>query len=197
MATIGRWVRIPTKSLNIGSKTGVKAKHFNLDVTPLLEELAVKEIRGLATDAEKLARLNTIATWENPGPGSFYDDIGNIAQSEHVLRGESLSTDPLMRRHMNPDFMWWDDGRSRLRQSWVSKMDWPMGLRYDDLDPEASYIVRTTGLSQCLLRVNGERVTEHDLSEGDIVKIGRFEFIFATGGARLRRGGGHGGRRPP
>jgi hypothetical protein len=110
-----------------------------------------KEIRTLGSDAEKLARLNVIATWENPGPGSFYDDIGNVAQSDHVLRGESLSTDPLMRRHMNPDFMWWDDGRSRLRQSWVSKMDWPMGLRYDDL-------VRTSGLSQCLLRVNGERV---------------------------------------
>lgn len=117
-----------------------------------------KEIRALGSDAEKLERLNVIATWENPGPGSFYDDIGNVAQSDHVLRGESLSTDPLMRRHMNPDFMWWDDGRSRLRQSWVSKMDWPMGLRYDDVDPEADYVVRTTGLSQCLLRVNGERV---------------------------------------
>lgn len=117
-----------------------------------------KEIRALASNAEKLERLNVIATWENPGPGSFYDDIGNIAKSTHVLRGESLSTDPLMRRHMNPDFMWWDNGRSRLRQSWVSKMDWPIGLRYDDLDAEAEYVVRTTGLSQCLLRVNGERV---------------------------------------
>jgi hypothetical protein len=116
------------------------------------------EIRALTSEAEKLERLNTIATWENPGPGSFYDDIGNVAQSTHLIRGESLSTDPLMRRHMNPDFMWWDDGRTRLRQSWVSKMDWPMGLRYDGLDPEAEYTLRTTGLSQCLPRVNGERI---------------------------------------
>jgi hypothetical protein len=115
-------------------------------------------IRALATEEEKLARLKTLATWENPGPGSFYDDIGNIAQSTHVLRGESLGTDPLMARHMNPDFMWWDNGRTRVRQSWVSKMDWPMGLRYDGLDPEAEYTIRTTGLSQCLPRVNGERI---------------------------------------
>lgn len=117
------------------------------------------EIRTLTTDAEKLDRLRILYTWENPGPGSFYDDIGNVAQSEHVLRGESLSTDPFMRRHMNPDYMWWEGGRSRVRQSWISKMDWPMGLRYDGLDADADYVVRTTGIGQCLLRVNGERVT--------------------------------------
>lgn len=115
-----------------------------------------QEIRALEDETEKLARLKTIYTWENPGPGSFYDDIGNVAQSDHLLRGESLSTDPLMRRHMNPDFMWWDNGLTRVRQSWISKMDWPMGLRYDGLDTEASYVIRTTGLSQCLPRVNGE-----------------------------------------
>lgn len=116
------------------------------------------EIRALDNAAEQLARLKTIYTWENPGPGSFYDDIGNVAQSQRLIRGESLYTDPLMRRHMNPDFMWWDDGLTRVRQSWISKMDWPMGLRYDGLDPEADYVVRTTGYGQCLLRVNGERV---------------------------------------
>ncbi len=117
------------------------------------------EIRSLKSDAAKLARLKVLYTWENPGPGSFYDDIGNVAQSPHVLRGESLSTDPLMRRHMNPDFMWWDGGLTRVRQSWISKMDWPMGLRYEGLDPKATYVIRTTGVAQCLPRVNGELIT--------------------------------------
>lgn len=131
------------------------------------------EIRALGNEAEQLARLKTIYTWENPGPGSFYDDIGNVAQSQRLLRGESLHTDPLMRRHMNPDFMWWDDGLTRVRQSWISKMDWPMGLRYDGLDPEADYVIRTTGYAQCLPRVNGERVTP-SIDGKDIGEIKEF-----------------------
>jgi len=54
--------------------------------------------------------------------------------------------------------MWWQDGRSRARQSWVTYMDWPLGLRYEGVDPGADYAVRTTGNRDCLLRVNGERV---------------------------------------
>ena len=37
-------------------------------------------------------------------------------------------------------------------------MDWPIGLRYEGIDPQAGYEVRTTGYGQCLLRVNGQRV---------------------------------------
>ncbi len=114
------------------------------------------EIKELDSEEEKIARLDVIRKWENPGPGSFYDDIGNVAKSDRVLRGESIATDPLMKRNMNPDYMWWDNGMTRVRQSWISKMDWPMGMRYDGLDPEAEYIFRTTGYAQCLLRADGE-----------------------------------------
>jgi hypothetical protein len=117
------------------------------------------EIRGLADESAKVARLDVIRTWENPGPGSFYDDIGNVAKSPRVLRGEALTTDPRMRRDPNPDFMWWEMGMTRVRQSWISKMDWPIGLRYDGVDPDAAYEIRTTGLKQCLPLVNGERIT--------------------------------------
>lgn len=113
------------------------------------------EIQNLRPEETKLARLETIRTWENPGPGSFYDDIGNVSKSDRVLRGEALATDPLMVRNPNPDFMWWDNGRTRVRQSWISKMDWPIGLRYDGLDSDSNYLLRTTGYAQCLPRVNG------------------------------------------
>ena len=112
----------------------------------------------MSSPEKKQARLRTLYTWENPGPGSYYDDIGNVAKSDHVMRGEWINTDPKMVRNPNPDFMWWDNGRTRHRPSWVAKMDWPIGLRYDTIDPQASYVVRTTGFGQCLLRVNGKRV---------------------------------------
>ena len=38
-------------------------------------------------------------------------------------------------------------------------MDWPVAVKYEQIDPQARYLVRTTGYRDALLRVNGERVT--------------------------------------
>lgn len=114
------------------------------------------EIQKLPTEKEKLTRLDLIRSWENPGPESFYDDVGHPGKSPHVIRGETPDTDPRMQRNPNPDY--WEAGRKRSRQSWYSKMDWPTAMRYDGLDPKGNYTVRTTGFSQCLLRINGERI---------------------------------------
>ena len=115
------------------------------------------EIRKLPAEQDKLARLDLIRNWENPGPGSTYDDVGHVGKSPHVIRGETPDTDPKMRRNPNPDY--WEAGLKRSRQSWYSKMDWPIGMRYDGLDPNVQYTVRTTGFAQCLLSIDGERVT--------------------------------------
>lgn len=117
-----------------------------------------EKVRALPDEAARLARLEQIRTWEDPGPGGYYDDIGNVAKSPHVVRGENTNTDPNNDRNFTPDCMWWDNGRTRLRHSWVTYMDWPLGLRYEGVDPDADYIVRTTGHRDCLLRVNGKRV---------------------------------------
>jgi len=53
-------------------------------------------ITKMGTEQEKVARLKTIANWEDPGPGGFYDDVGNVAKSPHVLRGGWLNEDPEM-----------------------------------------------------------------------------------------------------
>jgi hypothetical protein len=118
----------------------------------------IGKARGLPGEDAKRAHLTLLATWENPGPGSFYDDIGNVGNSPRVVRGEQPNTDTNNDRSPNPDFMWWDQGMRRVRQSWFSKMDWPLGLRYTGLDPNATYYIRTTGQGQCLLRVDGERI---------------------------------------
>jgi len=117
-----------------------------------------EKVRALPTEEQRVARLHTIATWENPGPGGYYDDVGNVAKSPHVIRGEWFNTDPNVRRGPNPDFMWWDGGMTRVRHSWIGKMDWPLGLRYEGLDPDCAYVVRTTGLRDCFLGIDGERV---------------------------------------
>lgn len=111
-------------------------------------------IRTLPLEAQRKA-LDTLARWEDPGPGSYYDDIGNVSKSPHVVRAEDLHTDPLMRRSDTPGFDWWESGYSRKRLSWMVSLRWPSAMRYDHLDTSAHYVVRITGYGESLLRANG------------------------------------------
>lgn len=124
-------------------------------------------------EQEQVKALDTIARWENPGPGSFYDDVGNISQSPHVWRGEGWVTDPLMRKGDNPGFDWWESGFSRKRLSWMSNMRWPATMEYTGLDSTARYTVRITGYGESLLKANGQRL-EHTLYGKGIGEIKEF-----------------------
>ncbi len=114
------------------------------------------KIRKMPSREEKLARLELIRTWEHPGNGSFYDDIGNLANSPHVRFAPQMSTDPDMTEHATPTFWWWNDGKSRARLSWQSTLDWPEAVIYEGLDPRAAYVVRTTGYGRLALKINGK-----------------------------------------
>jgi len=115
-------------------------------------------IRALPTEPEKLARLEVLRTWERPGSGSFYDDVGNIAKSPHVIKGDLTTLGLRTARTPIPEVLWWDEGASRKRPAWMDVMNWPLGMRYSGLDPKADYVVRTTGYGTCLLSIDGERV---------------------------------------
>ena len=107
-----------------------------------------KKIEQMATDEEKLLRIKTICEWENPGNGSYYDNISNIAESSHVLTTVYDAT----------DFAWWDNGMSRKRLSTQLFQNFPR-LEYTDLNPDARYLIRIAGYGDALLRVDGERIT--------------------------------------
>ena len=117
-----------------------------------------RKTRAMDSEKAKLKRLEEIRTWENPGEGSFYDIVGHIGQSPHVVRGEDWNTDPLLIRNPSPGYWWWDDGFSRERLSWQVSMDWPIAVRYEHIDPNAEYVIRITGYGDALTRINQERV---------------------------------------
>ncbi|MDP4284148.1 MAG: hypothetical protein Q8891_06970 [Bacteroidota bacterium] len=104
-------------------------------------------IRKMPTEKEKLDRLKIIATWDNPGPGSYYDNISNISQEPHVLTRSDDGT----------DVAWWDNGLSRKRLSTQLFQNFPV-LDYHDLDPNGRYIIRIAGYGDALLRVDGVRI---------------------------------------
>ena len=104
-----------------------------------------------------MRRLRELAAWEHPGPGSFYDDLGNIGKSPHVVPADAGLLDESERR-AEPTFWAWDQGRSRARLSWQTTM-WPVAMVYAPVDPNGVYIVRSSGYGRAVLRINGELVT--------------------------------------
>lgn len=106
-----------------------------------------KKVAALPSEEAKKARLKEIATWENPGIGSFYDDVSSVAKG---VRVKTVSEDAT-------DVAWWEDGFSRTRLSAQLFQKCPE-LEYDNLQMDARYIVRVVGSGEALLRVDGRRL---------------------------------------
>jgi hypothetical protein len=106
-----------------------------------------KKIKKLSAEKEQLERLDIIAKWENPGPGSYYDNISDLSKGPRVKTRTEDATDVL----------WADNGLSRRRLSTQLFQNFPK-LDYADLDPNAMYTIRISGYGEALLRVDGERI---------------------------------------
>lgn len=120
-------------------------------------------------EKNKIERLIEMGEWENPGPGGYYDDVGNIYKSPHVVKLHAPDTDPWYMHSDNPGFDWWDSGYNRSRLSWMSSMGWPV-LEYRNLDPEATYMLRLTGVGNAFPLVGDQelRPTKYSKETGEI-----------------------------
>ncbi|SHM78371.1 hypothetical protein SAMN04488057_103313 [Cyclobacterium lianum] len=112
------------------------------------------KIRQFESEAEKLARLDFIRSYESPGEGSFYDNISS-ADVRHVT---SKTNDAI-------DFLWENNGISRKRLS-TQLFQFTPTLEYDELDPESDYLIRVSGFGEALLRANGQRLTPSKYQKG-------------------------------
>lgn len=125
---------------------------FPLNNRPWLNE-RFASLRRLGSEAERLKGIREILEWTNPGPGGFYDDLGNPARQPHLVRGPGLDQDPGFmkspRAGFEEDLVVGEpdekpDGVRRV--SWLdhaeSLYDAPLQVRYTGLDPDARYRVR-------------------------------------------------------
>jgi hypothetical protein len=123
----------------------------------LLERIA--DIRKLPSASERKAAALRLASRTHPGPGGYYDDLGNTARQPHLLPGEGFDADPQFFRgpvnYFNPGQRgpkeWWDQAITFFEQ--------PLRLRYPHLDRTARYRVRVVyGAGPLQLKANGVEI---------------------------------------
>ena len=100
------------------------------------------ELREASSDRQRLRGIDDILNWTDPGPGGYYDDLGNLTQQPHLVRGLGYKLDPEFRESSRVGFAYNRDHR----MSWVrfaeSRYDAPLKMHYTNLDPNARYKVR-------------------------------------------------------
>jgi hypothetical protein len=99
------------------------------------------------TDAAKqLAGIRALLRRTDPGPGGFYDELGNVANRPHLLLGEGALRDPEFRATPLTGFLYPDVLGSHAPIAWKrwseSLFDAPLKMRYAGLDPAAHYRLR-------------------------------------------------------
>jgi hypothetical protein len=142
----------------------------NLDTTdfPLNNrvwlEASFAELRKLDKEEARLAAIDSILHRSDPGPGGFYDDLGNSAMQPHLVdEGPGYAKDPGGFRSVRSEYAAFSggligrtsadalrpDGPARfiLRPmawwTWAeTRYETPLTMRYEHLDPNAQYRVR-------------------------------------------------------
>jgi hypothetical protein len=88
--------------------------------------------------------VERILNWTDPGPGGFYDDLGDTTRQPHLVPGVPFDEDPDFLR--SPLMGFGQEPRSGARVSWFTHAetlaDTPLRMRYTDLDRTAQYRLR-------------------------------------------------------
>ena len=128
-------------------------------------------IRKLASEQDRLNVIEAVLNRTNPGPGGFYDDLGNLLRQPHLVRGKGYEDDPahlesslvgfaIRDEWMDMPLAWWRHAEALN--------DAPLQLRYDGLDPEAQYRVRVVYAGdspQVRIELQADGVEVHGLLE--------------------------------
>jgi hypothetical protein len=100
------------------------------------------EIRALGDEAQRLAQVDEILNWNNPGPGGFYDDLGNSDAQPHLVRTASYADDPDYLTTPHVGFV--TSGVRRVSSATFAQTlrEQPLEMLYQGLDRTARYKLR-------------------------------------------------------
>jgi hypothetical protein len=101
-----------------------------------------ERIRKLDSESERLREIDAILNWANPGPGGFYDELGNPSRRPHLVGGLSYASDPGYYQSPLTGFHYVSDWRISWCRHAESFYEAPLSMHYADLDPKARYRIR-------------------------------------------------------
>jgi hypothetical protein len=96
-------------------------------------------IRRLEKEPARLQQIHNLIHWTDPGPGGFYDDLGNPSGHAHLIQGLGVAKDPgffettqcfVLDKPLGRK-SWWDQA--------LTFYDAPLRMRYTELDKNGLY----------------------------------------------------------
>jgi hypothetical protein len=146
-------------SVDRGANLDLISYSFN-DRIWLEEQFA--RIARIDNEQNRLNEIEKITNWKNPGPGGFYDDLGDLGNQPHIVMEKSYKDDPSFYHSPFAGF-----SRRALRLSWGRYMQTlfghPLKMHYSNLDKTAQYEVKVTYISTTPIRlIADEDMMIHD-----------------------------------
>ena len=153
----------------------------NLNDRIWLEE-RMEEAMAASDEAEKVRLLLAAANWEDPGPGGFYDDLGNAFKQPHLVQDIPWASDPGFVESPQCEQGSFK-GRENWRLSWLNQgqtlYGTPLRMRYEGLDPQAKYELRIvyTGRFRPTMRLtaDNEYLIHADLKQPEKPEVLSFD----------------------
>jgi hypothetical protein len=106
----------------------------------------IAAIRKLSSANEQVTSIRLLLRRTDPGPGGFYDELGNPSNRPHLISGPGRVEDPEFRVSALTGFSYPDrlgDTAPAAWKRWAESLyDAPLKMEYRDLDPDAQYRIR-------------------------------------------------------
>lgn len=150
---------------SIGFQFSVKPPYFtrNPERGALLDKLDIPlndrpwlesqfdRILSMKTEKERLEQIELLVKWDDPGPGGFYDDLGDPDRQPHVEMLSTYEENPSrLHRVTEGHYRWMNNSTlevdDRYRYSWLHHCQTfpgaPLIMRYEGLDRNAEYKIK-------------------------------------------------------
>jgi hypothetical protein len=131
-------------AISVGRGANLDLIDEPLNNAPWLRE-QVSAIRQQPTEQDRLRAIEAVLNWENPGPGGFYDNLGNTPSQPHLVAGSDYADDPafLLAPHMAATPRVSGPARRISSRTYAeTRDDTPLEMLYKNLDPTARYRLR-------------------------------------------------------